>query len=98
MTKEHIRCPQLVLDRAKSIIAERRENDDSRTIYKSLDSVKKKISNLLTLAEDTTDKDELTELARRSSVAPMAFVHLRGYREKPAQAHEYQVSVSRSEW
>jgi site-specific DNA recombinase len=65
MAKEHIRCPQLVLDRANSIIAERRENDDSRTIHKSLDGVKKKISNLLTMAEDATDKDELQDIRIR---------------------------------
>ncbi len=67
MAKEHIRFPQLVIDRVNSILAQRKEMDDRRTIAKSLDTLKKKISNLLTLAEDAVDREELADIKGRIS-------------------------------
>src|ERR1700694_2448284 len=41
-----------------------------------------------------SNKQKNTELARKGSVGPMAFVHSRGYREMLVEAHECQASVS----
>src|SRR5260221_1444776 len=65
MAVEHIRTPQLVLARINEIMAERKQDDDSRTIKRSLEEVKKKIKYPLSLPIDANDKDEIENIKGR---------------------------------
>lgn len=67
MAIEHIRNPQLVIDRANEILKERINLDEAKSIRKRLEIVKKKINNLVLLAEDASDKDELEDIKGRIS-------------------------------
>ncbi len=67
MAIEHIRNPHLVIERANQIVALRREQDDGKTIRQSLLETRKKINNLVLLAEDATDIDELENIRGRIS-------------------------------
>jgi site-specific DNA recombinase len=65
MAVEHIRNPQLVINHANKIMQERKDQDDGPVIRKRIDEVRKKIANLVSLAEDATDKDELEDIRGR---------------------------------
>jgi len=65
---EHIRNPHLVITRIHELLAENKERDDSTTIRKRLSEAKRKIQNLVLLAEDATDKDEIENIRGRIAV------------------------------
>ena len=65
---EHIRNPHLVITRIHELLAENKERDDSTTIRKRLSEAKRRIQNLVLLAEDATDKDEIENIRGRIAV------------------------------
>ena len=68
MAVEHIRCPQLVIDRMHELFQQRNQRNDAKTIHAQLTESKKKIQNLVLLAEDATDRDELENIRGRIAV------------------------------
>jgi len=64
---EHIKNPRLVIDRTNQIIKNYREEDDGKTIRQNLTEVKRKIGNLVLLAEDAVDADEIENIRGRIS-------------------------------
>ena len=72
MAIEHIRNPQLVIDRIHAVMKERKHLDEAKTIRRSLDEVKRKITNLVKLAEDAVDDDEIEDIKGRISVQQKA--------------------------
>lgn len=65
MAVEHIRNPKLVIDRVNHIMQERKDLNEEKTIRRSLDEVKRKIKNLVLLAEGATDEDEVENIRGR---------------------------------